>query len=161
MGGALSEHVAGNVEGRRYFAGVSAKVSGQFECALLAGDAGAEQRLLSRLGVKVKPELDRSRAHVFYSRRLDEEMLQGATGGSVLRRMDGVGAPFDEEGQYAGIVFFQAEGLPTQGFAVRPGPRAITGVVNGDSAGSGLLRYRGKIARVCRPANQARLLDRA
>jgi hypothetical protein len=55
-----------------------------------------------------------------------------ATSGSIDGGMGGVGAPFNEEGEQAGLVVFEIESFPLEEAAVRAFAGAGIGALEGD-----------------------------
>src|SRR5262249_23811252 len=132
---------------------------GNFKRASFSDDAGTKNRCFSRLYLNLKPKFAGNRAHFFHRRRLDEEMLESAARGSVLRRVNGAAVPFDEKGQNAVEIVFQCEGPPLQRLAVRADARTVARILYRNAGGNGLLHQTSQIIGMRSPADYPRLLN--
>jgi len=85
------------------------------------------------------------------------EARHTATGGSVDGGMNRVGAPFDEEGEEAGVVVFEIESFPLEETAVGAFAGARIGAVESETCSAQTNCECIEVAGMSGPADQARL----
>ena len=126
------------------------------ESTIRTGDASEELGLFTVRDGNVEVE-KRADAFQFGAAGSGEfEAEEFAAGGRVGGRVDGVGAPLDEEGEKASLIVVKIESLPLEKAAIGTFARARRGTVEGEVGVAKTSREGVEVAGMRGPAGEAR-----
>src|SRR5260370_7095105 len=130
---------------------------GEPKVALWSADGRAEAGFVGALGGEVEADAFEGQREFVRIHAHDFEIRQAAALWSVLGRVDGVRAPFDEEGEKAVAVVGEVDGFPSEDAAVRALSGAVVGACEGDLVFAKLLGDGSDVRRMDGPAHEARI----
>src|SRR6266853_1210941 len=131
--------------------------SAELDVAFRSADEGVKAGFVAALNREVEADTLERRGEFLGTGAQDFKIIQLATCGSVFRRVDRIGTPFDEKGEKAAAVVREIDGFPVEYAAIGKFSGAVVRAGEGNLIFAELFDDGGDVRGMDGPADEARL----